>query len=175
MGIPSSSLSLFSAEQIMGERGLDVNYKLLVQMPTLTILPPVSVHFLGSRSESTSAHPTPSRLVGRLWFRIVFMYLAPQSPARWETPAGKPGILRPSPELTASSTGFMQHFYSCMNPQTKTVTLAPLGSALESWPETKCQGEMETSVPDPVPASHLPLGLQRGTCMGTQRLHGGDK
>lgn len=50
-------LSLISVEQIMGERGLDVNYKLLAQMPTLTNLPPVSVHFLGSWSECTSASP----------------------------------------------------------------------------------------------------------------------
>lgn len=41
----------------MGKRSLDMKYELLAQMPTLAILSPVSTHFLGSQSESTSAHP----------------------------------------------------------------------------------------------------------------------
>lgn len=154
-----TSPTLLSAEQIMGKRGLVVNYKLLAQMPAPTFLPPANVHFLGSQSGSTSAHPTPAGWLEGL------CTLLPRAQPDGRPQQANQGSSDPTQNLQPvqhnSCNTFTGRLPELHATQTKTVTLARLSSALESWPETKCQGEMETSVPDPIPASRLPRGCRR--------------
>lgn len=91
-----------------GGKNLDMKYKLLVGCQCWR-----PCHLSVPVSWAVSQNPplltlTPSRLAERLCLHIVFI---PQSLTRWETPAGKSGILHPIPEFAASSAQFTQHFH----------------------------------------------------------------